>query len=172
MAFHSPYLLAFKLVENAGEPSCELLWNEAFGESTSFANYALGGFVVCFYIPMVLLIIFSQSIIVIKLKSQKIPGEHPVNAEQQRAKRERKVLKMAIAIVTGFALCFLPWSIIIVLDLRGIRLHCGNWDIVRFVVSLMPLLNGAINPCICFTFSGNYRRGLKRLLMRVSKVQE
>jgi len=100
MAYFSPYLFVFKLVEHPGKRACELQWNEAFGESSSLAGYYVALYVVFPYIPITLLVIL-YSIIVIKLKAQKIPGEQSDNAEQQRAKRNRNVVKMAIAIVLG-----------------------------------------------------------------------
>ena len=53
------------------------------------------------YIPAVLLFAL-YSIILIKLKKQANPGEQTANAEEQRIRRNRKVLKMAIAIVVAF----------------------------------------------------------------------
>ena len=87
-----------------GMQYCTNDWNEVFGLSLSFANYliAIGVFYIYIYIytPIALLVIL-YSVIVIKLKTQKIPGEQSVNAEQQRNKRNRNVLKMASAIVFG-----------------------------------------------------------------------
>ena len=54
------------------------------------------------------LLVILYFVIVIKLKLQKIPGEQSVNAEQQRARRNRNVLKMVTAIVVGFVLCWVP----------------------------------------------------------------
>ncbi|KAL9968147.1 hypothetical protein ACROYT_G026483 [Oculina patagonica] len=110
MATWSPYLFANKLVEYPGEQACLMQWNEVFGESSSYANYTLAILVVFFYTPLVLIAIL-YTIIYVKLKSQTIPGEQSVNAGEQRKKRERNVLKMAIAIVLGFAVCWLPLSI-------------------------------------------------------------
>jgi len=87
-------------------------------------NYILAIFVVFYYIPVALLVIL-YSIIVVKLKKQKIPGEQSVITEQQRAKRNRNVLKMAIAIVVGFVLCWVPWSIIFLLSFFGLDLPCS-----------------------------------------------
>ena len=163
MAVYSPYLVAFILAVYPGQLLCLARWNEAFGESFSAKNYFLALFVVFFYIPIVMLTTL-YSIIVIKLKSQKIPGEQSTNADQQRAKRNRNVLKMAIAIVLGFVLCFVPWSIaVLLLNFAWDSLPCGffiYWDISFF----MTISNCAINPCICFIFSSNYRNALKRLL--------
>ena len=103
IALASLYFVAFRLL------FCNMPWNEAFGESLSTWSFAVVH-VAFLHIPIVLLTIL-YSIIVIKLKSQQIPGEQSTNAEQQRAKRNRNVLKMAIAIVLGFVLCWVPYSI-------------------------------------------------------------
>ena len=170
IAVMSPHLIAHKLVEYSGKLACERRWNK----SSSFANYFLGLYVVFLYIPTVLLVIL-YSIIVIKLKTQKIPGEQSDNAEQQRAKRNRNVQKMAIAIVIGFVLCWLPWSIIHLLILFAREsdrtLPCGFY-LYNDIGYIVAFSSCAINPCICFTFSGNYRQGLKRLFKCSNVVQE
>ena len=166
MAVFSPYLLVFKLVEFLGKLACEGQWNEAFGESSSLANYFLALCVVFLYVPIALLVIF-YSIIFMKLNTQIFPGEQSDNAEQQRAKRNRKLLKVAIAIVVGFVLCWVPWSIINLLVYfarESVRsLPCGIFFYL-YIASLISSSSCAITPCICFTFSGNYRQGLKRFL--------
>ena len=160
MAVNSPELFTFRVSEFQGQRFCSRQGNEVFGESSSFVNYLLAIYVVFLYIPCILLITL-YSIIVYKLKSQKIPGEQSTNTEYQRVKRNRNVLKMAIAIVVGFLLCWLPFSILMLMFFR--ELPCGIllfWSITWF----MACANCAINPCICFIFSSNYRQGLKRLV--------
>ena len=126
MALCSPYLFALKLVKNAGKISCLPRWNEAFGEPSSFANYVLSLYVVIIYIPFALLTII-YSFIVYKLKSQRIPSERSVSADDQRIKRNRNVLKMATAVVVGFFLCYMPVSISNVLGFFAWerKFHCG-----------------------------------------------
>ena len=173
MAVLSPLLFVLTLVEDAdGKQYCFVTeWNEVFGPSSSFANYNLALIVVFFYIPIVLLVVL-YSVIVIKLKTQKIPGEQSVGAEQQRAKRNRSVLKMAIAVVVGFTLCWLPKTIILLLSLfPRWNVSCA-FSLYAYIAHFMSLSNCAINPCICFIFSGNYRQGLKRLLKCFNPVQD
>ena len=173
LALSSPHVFAHKIVEYAdGVVSCDMQWSEAFGESSSEVNYFLSGYVVFLHIPISLLIIL-YSIIVIKLKTQKIPGEQSNNAEEQRAKRNRNVLKMAIVIVVGFLLCWIPLSMTHLL-LVFERDRWYNCDIRLFyeIVYFMAVSNSAINPCICFIFSGNYRQGLKRLLKCFNAAQQ
>ena len=108
MAVLSPYLFAMKLQFNyLVVLRCRMHWNEVFGVSLSFKSYLMAISVVFIFIPFVLIAIL-YIIIFLKLKSHKIPGEQFPNCEDQRRHKERNVLKMAIAIVSGFAICWLP----------------------------------------------------------------
>ena len=171
MALSSPSFVVYKLVERAsGKQYCSTQLNEAFGVFSSYVNYILATFILFYYIPIALLVIL-YSIIVIKLKKQKIPGEQSDNAEQKRAKRNRNVLKMSIAIVVGFALCFVAYSAIILVSFFAQDLPCG-YSLYYYITAFMAYSNCAINPCICFSFSSNYRQGLKRLLKCFNTVQD
>ena len=165
MAFHSPYLFFTKLVEYEGQLFCGYRWNEFFGSSSYVSNYFLARYIVFFYIPLVFLGVL-YSIIFIKLKSaQKIPGEQSANAEQQRERRSRNVLKMAIAIVMGSALCWVPFTIVWLSHF----FHSGIKFFSFFEVAMFMLIsNCTINPCICFIFSSNYKRALSKLLRCLS----
>ncbi|KAL9972687.1 hypothetical protein ACROYT_G019046 [Oculina patagonica] len=168
MAIHSPYFFARKLgLSRGGRLACRLQWNEAFGESSSLENYYLALFFVLALIPFALMTIL-YSIIIVKLRSQKMPGGESVSAKEQekRLKRDRSVLKMVLAIVMGFALCWAPFNVLAFLQFfvwdKNQPLTCGLWHF-RFFALYMAYANCAINPCICFIFSGNYREGLKSL---------
>ena len=164
--FISPDLLAFELVEYPEGASCVRRWKKVFGESLSFASILLAHNILFTYIPVLLLVIL-YSIIFIKLKTQVHPGEQSTNNQQQRKRRNRNVLQMSIAIVTVFVLCWLPISINSLITLyRDSSTHfsCSFWQ--YFYVSIYMTANAycAINPIICFMFSINYRKALKRLI--------
>ena len=166
MAVHCPELIVAKLVEYPGGLACVWQWNEAFGESSSFENYIVAIFVVFRYIPLVLIAILYLNI-ALKIKSHTIPGEQSVNAREQRVKRDRNVLKMSIAIVLVFAVCWLPlsicWLLIVFSSDNAMISSCG-FRYFEYIAFFLAHSNCAINPCICFIFSGNYRQGLKNLL--------
>ena len=61
-------------------------------------------------IPFVLMFILYL-VIFLKLKSRRGPGERSMNAQIQRLRRKRNALKLSIAIVLGFAVCWIPFSI-------------------------------------------------------------
>ncbi|XP_078377981.1 QRFP-like peptide receptor [Oculina patagonica] len=163
LAVHSPNFFVYKLSEFP-ELRCIVQWDEVFRKSLSLENYILALFIVFLFIPLVLIAIL-YIIINLKLRSETIPGEQSVNAEQ-RVKQERKVLKMTTAIVSGFAVCWLPYSIIALLYFFAwdhTSLSCGIKHL-RYITQFMSNANCAINPCICLIFCGNYRQGLKSLL--------
>ena len=124
MAIYSPALFAFKLVEDLERRVCIVDLNEVFGEFSSFVIYFVSYMVVFGFIPFVVIAIL-YIIIYLKLKSQKSPGVQSVNAGQQRQQRERNVLKMAIAIVLEFGVCFLPYCISRILILFASDMSCG-----------------------------------------------
>ena len=164
MAYHSPYLFVHKLVEYQGKLTCKMLWKETFGDSSSLANYFLARFIVFFYLPIVLLAMLYSKIFV-KLRSQAHPGEQSTNAEEQRTRRNNSVLKMAIAIVLGFVICGVPFTVSVLLQVFAWNrsIPCSAAHYVTFT-RFLAYTNCAIKPLICFTFSSNYRQGLKRLI--------
>ena len=162
MAVGSPELVAVKLVEYPGGLVCTRRWNEAFGQSSSFESYYFSGAVVFIFIPLVLIAILYITIY-IKLKLQKIPGLLSANVGQQHLQRERNVLKMAIAIVLGFAVCLLPFGIASSLAPFASDIWTCGFQIFYSIGLFMLRANCAINPCICFIFSRNYRGELKKI---------
>ena len=96
LAFYSPWLNSAKVVEVKMRSICSAM--KIFDEikswqiAVSITNYII-------IIITIVLLVILYSIIVIKLKLQARPGEQSNNAEKKRAKRNRKVLRMACAIV-------------------------------------------------------------------------
>ena len=167
----STTLFAKKFVEySAVEITCEVRWEEAFGESSSFADYQLACSILFTYIPVMVLVLL-YSIILIKLKTQAHPGEQSAKIQQQRKRRNRNVLQMSIAIVLAFVFCWLPYSTNIIIRYRASSIHfsCGFW-LYYYVTYYMAVGYCAINPIICFAFSSNYREGLKRLINKLFQL--
>ena len=165
IVFNLPDLLTFELVEHPEGTWCVRRWKRVFGESSSFASFLLAYNILFTYIPVLLLVIL-YSIIFIKLKTQVHPGEQSTNNQQQRDRRNRNVLQMSIAIVTVFLFCFLPYSINnLIIEYKDTFTHfsCSFWRYYK-VTFYMANAYCAINPVICFMFSSNYRKALKRLI--------
>ena len=145
---------------------CVRTWKKAFGESSSFTDYLLVASILFRYI-LVMLLIILYSIIIIKLKTQKHPGEQAANTQQQRNRRNRNVLQFSIAIVLVFVFFWLPFTTnSLIKQYRASSIYqfsCGFW-LYFYVTHCMAVGYCAINPIICFVFSSNYREGLNRLI--------
>ena len=162
-----PQLLVWKFVENTESGLvCQREFIDKFRASSSIKNYRPAMIIVLIYVPLVLIAILYFSIAV-RIKSQKIPGEPSVDARKQRLKRKRSVMKMSVAIVFVFAVCWLPFSIVFFLSLflsdSAMMSSCAFQYSTHIVIFLAGSYY-AVNPCVCFIFSGNYRQGLKNLL--------
>ena len=165
VAVSSPYLFAYEIVEYPEGTWCDLEWKKAFGESLSHSSFLLAKHILFIYIPVLFLVII-YSIIFIKLKTQAQPGEQSANTQHQRKRRNRNVLQMSIAIVTVFVLCWLPNAtnyFITHYQDRSTHFSCSFWIYYK-VTTYMITAYCAINPVICFMFSSNYRKALKRLI--------
>ena len=157
--------MTYELVEHKEGMVCVHKWNEVFGESLSYRNYIVSMLVVFWYVAMVLIAILYMTV-VIKLKSQNIPGEGSANGREQQSRRQKNVLKMSIAIVVTFIVCWLPgtirWFLVSYQPDSTMTASCG-FQYFALIASCLAHFNSAINPCISFIFSGNYRQGLKNL---------
>ena len=171
-----PNMSSYKLVESPEGLKCTRQWEETFGESVSFKKYILAMFVVFSYVPIIVIAILYLAILLkLRSDSHKIRDEQSVNAGEIRARREKNVLKMSIAIVLTFAICWLPFSFYWVLVLfslnRSTSASCGL-QYFNAIVFFVWHSNCAINPCICFIYAGNYRQGLKNIFICSSSGQQ
>lgn len=158
-----PKCLAVRLIDHTQDQKlkCELQWSQVFGGELSHSTFLVATFVAFFYCPLALITVL-YAIISYKLKTQETPGENSAQVHQERLRRNKKVFKMSIAIVVGFVLCWIPWSICTLLLEFHVDLPCS---IFFFLVTdgILVLSNSAVNPCICFMFSSNYRKALKKI---------
>ena len=125
--------------------------------------YRLAISTIFIFIPTVQLVAL-YSIIMIKLKKQVHPGEQSANAEEQSTRRNRNVLKMAIAIVFFFfGTPYVINELISLCLLTGITRSCSS-DIYTYLSSIFISACCVINPITCSFFSSNHRRALKGFL--------
>ena len=139
-------------------------WKAAVGESSLKETFSAAMTIIYLYFPLVFIGLLNL-IISLKMKANKIIGLQSVNVREQRLKRERNVLKMCIAIVLVFAVCWVPfsiWWLLLVCSSDRTISSCG-FQFFGVIAVFLRRSNCAVNPYICFIFSVNYRQGLKYL---------
>ena len=110
MLVFRPSLFTWKIVEHPEGLACVRRWKAAVGESSLEETFSAAMTILYLYFPFVFIGLLNL-IISLKMKANKIIGLQSVNVREQRLKRERNVLKMCIAIVLVFAVCWVPFSI-------------------------------------------------------------
>ena len=164
MLVFCPSLFTWKVVEHPEGLACVRRWKAAVGESSLKETFSAAMTILYLYFTLVFIGILYL-IISLKMKVNKIIGLQSVNVREQRLKRERNVLKMCIAIVLVFAVCWVPFSIWWLLFLYSSDRTISSCGFQFFGVIAVFLMrsNCTVNRYICFIFSGNYRQGLKNL---------
>ena len=127
-------------------------------DSSLMTKYFMALFIAFFYIPFVLMFILYLAIFL----------KNPERTRRTLDERSNSALKLSIAIVLGFAVSWIPFSIFTLVRLFADKINttmsCGIKQLFEQVAPLLSRTNSAMNPCICFIFSEHYRQGLKNLL--------
>ena len=162
--FHAPYIYTWRLSAQGNKTLCINSWTPLYENYKVIKEYFLVLSFFLFILPMVTLIILYP-IIIVRLRERNVK-EIRCSSNQQNSwnKRTRNVLQTVIAVVVVFAISWLPFNVFVYLIIF-------YWDlnpscVVRTVYMYIVILahaNNAINPYVIFSFSTNYRQGLKTL---------
>ena len=150
-----PHLDANILFKFDGKYFCLTDWKESLGDGMSIADFYLGFATLFVYFPSALVITLYVTIFT-KLKSQKILRQATTHSERQRAKRNKNVSRMAVAIVFKFIVCQLPSTVIVLLSLCSANLLPCTFVIYSQIVVFVSFVCSVVNLCICLAFSGNF----------------
>ena len=174
MIIHSPYFYTFRLQTENGDVVCKTNWEPAFNHEKTHTGYYIALLVTVLILPLITVCIL-QTIILLKLRKDKLDSFRSSSAIQRRKKRNRSLQKMSIVIAVAFALCWIPF-----ISYQFLLLFSGSsipWCSLSFAIFvhfafLFSLCHCIVNPCICFIFMHRIRSGLKlRWLMRPSRKE-
>ncbi|XP_032219907.1 neuropeptide SIFamide receptor [Nematostella vectensis] len=162
MAFFAPYFYSFELVpgEN-GDVFCRLTWGDRI--HIIFITVICLTFIV---IPFALLASIYTAILVILYRNRGT-GEEMERERKRREKVNKTVMKLALAIVLLFALCWGPYNGVIFTIAfvwqNKIPRTC-SFSTIWFIARYLAYSTSALNPLVLFALNENYRNGLKRVL--------
>lgn len=173
MAIHSPYFYTFRLNEKDGETFCKSNWEPAFDHKSTHTGYYTALLVTVVIVPLVTVCIL-QTVILVKLRTDKMAPFRTSIANQRNKIRNKRLLKMSVVITSAFALSWLPFTALQLLYLHFPNSvpHCSlSFTIFNQFASLLSLCHCVVNPCICFTFMPRIRIAL-RCISIVHKQRE
>ena len=166
IVFYAPYFYSFKLIPYENETYCLLNWEPAFNHLKTHKRLVAASFITFFLIPVVVLVIVYSIIAWTIRKKNKKSKERLSCLQNHRDQQLRKIVQMTMAIVISFVSCMTPLLIYLFLII-----FVWNWEsppvcafqtIIPFISVFLLHLWSAVNPCICFIFSKNYRNGLRQ----------
>lgn len=168
IAVNSPTLYAQKVVmfkeEGRASWGCIEEWEPAFTEETS-KDFTIVLFVIFYVVPLVTMSVL-YSFVIHKLWVRKVPGNQTAENERRSQKSKKKVLKMLLAVVILFALCWLPVYVTQFIWFFGQKdFPCGPPGTLVFMGYFLGHANSAINPAIYAIFNSNFRKGFRDVLL-------
>ena len=164
IAVHAPYFYTFKLLPNGNSYNCLQRWGANHVEIHK--RYLTAVFITFYLVPMcVFALLYCKIAWTLKRrhKQRKIISTSGRSGSYQNSTH----IRLSVAILTAYTVCIGPHIVFIF-----IRIFLWHWQnppicafqtVIPFVSLFMVHSWSAMNPCICFTFSKNYRSGLKEI---------
>ena len=166
IAVNSPLLYAMEFVfnENTKRSSCLEIWTPVFSENAD-KDFTIVLFVTFYLFPLSTMSVL-YSFVIHNLWVRKVPGIQTPENRLRAESSKKKVLKMLLAVVVIFALCWFPVYIKQFIVFFGQeRFPCGAPVTLTFVSNFLGHANSAINPAMCTIFNSNFRKGFRDALL-------
>jgi hypothetical protein len=165
---HCPYFLTYQLKTFENTTFCIESWSSDIVVHTEMKKTFFYATFSLFVVVPIISLTALYSGILYKLKQQGyLIRSVSIGSNSSKRRREYHVLKMAIAILIGFAVCWVPVNtfIFIFVFIWKFTMPCNLNDLVFFVF-FMASANSALNPCIYIYFSRIFQKLSKRNLTK------
>ena len=157
VAFVVPSLLPYNNLAK-----CE----RGFSYSIETARTYDGTYFLMFLILPLFVITILYSAIALALKQKSRILAIGSNVQRYLDQRKKRAVKMSFCVIAAAFTCYLPVLSANLLDKLGKKTIVSCWyvGIFLFTANIIFFFSSTVNPLICFTFVGAYRRGLKEAL--------
>ena len=152
-----PYVLFAKIIKIVDQTFCRFMMSD--GSMTIFNSFDI---VLLYVFPLVTIIALYVMIIRALKKTPNVLKGHE---DAKRRKQNHRIVKILIAIVFAFFICWTPLCVYLILK----KLHPSLFlkdnclFLAGFSFYVFPSLSTAVNPVILFVFSTNYNQALRTL---------
>ena len=166
IAVHAPYFYTFKLISDGNSYHCWQRWGVNHVEIHK--RYLTAVFITFYLVPMCVFAVLYCTIAWTLKWRHKQRKSMSISGRRGLYQNNTHIIRLSVAILTAYAACIGPMFVLIC-----IRIFMWNWQaspicafqtVIPFVSVFMVCSWSAINPCICFSFSKNYRSGLKEII--------
>ena len=162
LAFWVPAIMVSKnqRVEGTEIWICDDVW-----ETMSEHTFATLLFLIGYAIPLVIIAVF-YCLAGLRLWSRQLPGHRNLGSNKKAKSTSRRATAMLITVVIVFALSWLPWQAMEIIDNFNKVLLFKLPMELSMVIPWVGYANSAINPILYVIFSENYRQEFYRVLCR------
>ncbi|XP_064457153.1 RYamide receptor-like [Ornithodoros turicata] len=134
---------------------------EQWGTPEQTTYYSMALMILQYFFPLVVLI-FTYTRIAIVVWGKETPGEAQDARDQRMAASKRKMIKMMIACVAAFLLCWLPLNIFIVVSDQHPEIYeLAAIGYIWFICHWLAMSHACYNPIIYFWMNAKFRAGLQ-----------
>lgn len=178
MGYCAPYIYIFKLEEEetngTATLSCGINWAPAFDHVATHKAYTTTTCVIFVIIPFFSMICMYTYLVIKARASYKLMASSlSPRAKKRRTLKMWTMLKLSIAVVFGFIICWAPFNV-------GMFLLIFVWhwqsptscffETYWFVAILMSASNAAVNPWIYLVFVERFKKKLKEIRKSFSSL--
>ena len=165
LSVHVPYLFFFTSKDGV----CVKSWS-----AETDNRYVVATFTTFFLVPVCLLIIIYGAIVVTLQRRQRERKKMSPSEKSRVHSGNRSVIGLSVAILGAFIISIGPLFVLqcIFFVFHG-RLppEVEKNPAILFIITILLVQSwGAVNPCMCFAFCGNYRTGLKHVFFGGSRA--
>ena len=166
VAFFVPYFYTFRLHLSGNSYHCVKQWgaDQAYHMETH-QKYLLAIFITFFLVPVCVLAVIYITIGWTLKRNRRQRKQLSISGRSSAHQKNIQVTRLSVAILIAFIVCIAPFfaNLFILIFIRH-SLTCAFQTMFPFLSQFMLHSWSAINPCICFTFSKNYRTGLREMI--------
>lgn len=169
IGYSFPYFYTVKMTSHNGSSYCQVDWGSAnIDHVQAITIHTTVSFSVFGILPWVLVIIL-YAIMIVEIKRSKQESQPNLHCcGSRKSDIDLKVIKLSFAIVISFAVCNFPLStlyfVVAIVWRWSVICPPSFWSNLWFSSQALVFLYTVLNPCVCFIFSENFRKGFKSLL--------
>ena len=161
-----PSLLISKLVESGNNTFCVAIYKgPVFPNQEAIAAYTWLLVIFASIAPLfVITVLYSAIAITLKRQNKALANTAP-SLQRHALKKRRQATQMAVVIVVLFYICAIPQTFVYLVSLLRPSWSCTSLKPSIYFIANFGLYSASmVNPIICLSFVGSYRRGLKTIL--------
>jgi len=157
-----PWLLTSKLLEHGDMRVCVVTYpEEIFPNQKAIDAYTWFNVTFVSIAPLfVITALYSAIAVSLKRQNRALSDSAP-NLQRNSLKKRRQAIQMAVVIVVFFAI---PKILLRFRSALGRSWPCALLRSIYFIVNFALCSSSVVNPIICLSFVGSYRRGLRNIL--------